>query len=63
MLIKLLYVVICLGLFRLWMDSIHCYCRLGYNGADSSTTTDDLDPPVVIVDTWKDAVTIESADV
>ncbi|XP_076083733.1 uncharacterized protein LOC143054607 isoform X1 [Mytilus galloprovincialis] len=50
------------GLFRLWMDSIHCYCRLGYDGADSSTTTDDLDPPVVIVGTWKDAVTIESAD-
>lgn len=63
MLIELLYVVICLGLFRLWMDSIHCYCRLGYNGDDSNTTTDDLDPPVVIVGTWKDAVTIESADV
>ncbi|CAC5396082.1 unnamed protein product [Mytilus coruscus] len=45
-------------LFQLWMDSIHCYSRLEENKSNSadSKTSDDLDPPVVIVGTWKDAV-------
>ncbi|CAC5410390.1 unnamed protein product [Mytilus coruscus] len=46
-------------LFQLWMDSIHCYSRLEEDKSNSadSQTSDDLDPPVVIVGTWKDAVT------
>ncbi|XP_076084973.1 uncharacterized protein LOC143055700 [Mytilus galloprovincialis] len=53
-------------LFKLWMDSIHCYSRLEddkYSSDDSKTTPDDLDPPVVIVGTWKDAVTSESGKI
>ncbi|CAG2236080.1 unnamed protein product [Mytilus edulis] len=48
-------------LFQLWMDSIHCYSRLQEDRSNSadSMTPDDLDPPVVIVGTWKDAVTSE----
>ncbi|CAG2212078.1 unnamed protein product [Mytilus edulis] len=43
------------------MDSIHCYSRLQEDRSNSadSMTPDDLDPPVVIVGTWKDAVTSE----
>ncbi|CAC5425651.1 unnamed protein product [Mytilus coruscus] len=51
------------ALFRLWIDSIHCYSRLeGKNiiSDDKTTTSGDLDPPVVIVGTWKDAVTSEA---
>ncbi|CAG2228691.1 unnamed protein product [Mytilus edulis] len=49
-------------LFKLWMDSIHCYSRLEEDKSNSadSKTSDDNDPPVVIVGTWKDAVTSES---
>ncbi|CAG2188897.1 unnamed protein product [Mytilus edulis] len=51
------------ALFRLWIDSIHCYSRLEEQkivSDDKTTTSDDLDPPVVIVGTWKDAVTLEA---
>ncbi|XP_063417194.1 uncharacterized protein LOC134699528 [Mytilus trossulus] len=51
------------ALFRLWIDSIHCYSRLEEKNIisdDKTTTSDDLDPPVVIVGTWKDAVTSEA---
>ncbi|XP_063417182.1 uncharacterized protein LOC134699513 [Mytilus trossulus] len=46
-------------LFQLWMDSIHCYSRLeeDRNKSDGNKrTSDDLDPPIVIVGTWKDAL-------
>ncbi|CAG2255369.1 unnamed protein product [Mytilus edulis] len=46
-------------LFQLWMDSIHCYSRLeeDRNKSDvNKRTSDDLDPPIVIVGTWKDAL-------
>ncbi|XP_063419046.1 uncharacterized protein LOC134701860 [Mytilus trossulus] len=46
-------------LFQLWMDSIHCYSRLEKDGHKSDVnekTSDDLDPPIVIVGTWKDAL-------
>ncbi|XP_052080485.1 uncharacterized protein LOC127718481 [Mytilus californianus] len=52
-------------LFRLWMDSIHCYGRIEEEKNkydDNMTFLDDLDPSVVIVGTWKDACTSESAD-
>ncbi|CAG2242276.1 unnamed protein product [Mytilus edulis] len=45
------------------MDSIHCYSRLEGDISstdDMETTCDVLDPPVVIVGTWKDALTSES---
>ncbi|CAG2252931.1 unnamed protein product [Mytilus edulis] len=51
------------ALFRLWIDSIHCYSRLEEKNIisdDKTTTSGDLDPPVVIVGTWKDAVTSET---
>ncbi|XP_076108705.1 uncharacterized protein LOC143076733 [Mytilus galloprovincialis] len=46
-------------LFQLWMDSIHCYSRPEEDKSNSahSQTSDDLDPPVVIVGTWKDTLT------
>ncbi|CAG2199091.1 unnamed protein product [Mytilus edulis] len=47
------------NLFQLWMDSIHCYSRLEEDGHRSDVnekTSDDLDPPIVIVGTWKDAL-------
>ncbi|VDI20617.1 Hypothetical predicted protein [Mytilus galloprovincialis] len=46
-------------LFQLWMDSIHCYSRLeedGHRFDVNEKTSDDLDPPIVIVGTWKDAL-------
>ncbi|XP_071143940.1 uncharacterized protein [Mytilus edulis] len=46
-------------LFKLWMDSIHCYSRLENDkneSDDKMRSLEDLDPPVVIVGTWKDAV-------
>ncbi|CAC5410277.1 unnamed protein product [Mytilus coruscus] len=51
------------ALFRLWIDSIHCYSRREEQNIisdDKTTTSGDLDPPVVIVGTWKDAVTSEA---
>ncbi|VDI29325.1 Hypothetical predicted protein [Mytilus galloprovincialis] len=51
------------ALFRLWIDSIHCYSRLEEQNIisdDKTTTSGDLDPPVVIVGTWKDAVKLEA---
>ncbi|OPL20999.1 hypothetical protein AM593_10421, partial [Mytilus galloprovincialis] len=51
------------ALFRLWVDSIHCYSRLEERNVISDgnkTASDDLDPPIVIVGTWKDAVTSEA---
>ncbi|CAC5392557.1 unnamed protein product [Mytilus coruscus] len=49
------------ALFRLWIDSIHCYSRLEEGNITSDKTTlGDNDPPVVIVGTWKDAVTSET---
>ncbi|XP_052096639.1 uncharacterized protein LOC127731837 isoform X2 [Mytilus californianus] len=52
-------------LFQLWMDSIHCYSRLEEDKSNSadSKTSDDLDPPVVIVGTWKDAVTSDVEEI
>ncbi|XP_063418954.1 uncharacterized protein LOC134701739 [Mytilus trossulus] len=53
-------------LFQLWMDSIHCYSRLEQDNSspdDSKTTSDDLDPPVVIIGTWKDAVTSDEEEI
>ncbi|XP_076116612.1 uncharacterized protein LOC143084091 [Mytilus galloprovincialis] len=46
-------------LFQLWMDSIHCYSRLEEDRNKSDVKkrkSDDLDPPIVIVGTWKDAL-------
>lgn len=46
-------------LFKLWIDSIHCYSRLDDNkhkSDDKMRSSDDLDPPVVCVGTWKDEV-------
>ncbi|CAG2195215.1 unnamed protein product [Mytilus edulis] len=54
-------------MFQLWMDSIHCYCRIEEqtNTAESNTATmhermrdkyDFLDPPVVLVGSHKDKV-------
>ncbi|VDI17148.1 Hypothetical predicted protein, partial [Mytilus galloprovincialis] len=54
------------ALFRLWMDSIHCYSRLENEkktSDDIRNISEDLDPPVVIVGTWKDAVTSNSAQI
>ncbi|XP_052100749.1 uncharacterized protein LOC127734783 [Mytilus californianus] len=48
--------------FRLWIDSIHCYSRLEEGKqkcGENMSASDGLDPPVVIVGTWKDAVTSE----
>lgn len=48
------------------MDSIHCYSRLeneNNKSDDMRDISEDLDPPVVIVGTWKDAVTSKSAQV
>ncbi|CAG2256632.1 unnamed protein product [Mytilus edulis] len=45
------------------MDSIHCYGRLEEDrnkSNENKTLSDDLDPPVVIVGTLKDAVTSDS---
>ncbi|CAG2188851.1 unnamed protein product [Mytilus edulis] len=49
------------GIFRLWMDSIHCYCRpneFSYisNNDTKSISEDPFDPPVILVGTWKDQV-------
>ncbi|CAG2245231.1 unnamed protein product [Mytilus edulis] len=52
-------------LFRFWMDSIHCYSRMDdmeNEYQDTIRKGDDVDPPVVIVGTWKDAVTSESEE-
>ncbi|XP_076088721.1 uncharacterized protein LOC143059113 [Mytilus galloprovincialis] len=54
------------ALFRLWMDSIHCYSRLENEenkSDDIRNISEDIDPPVVIVGTWKDAVTSKSAQI
>ncbi|CAG2189927.1 unnamed protein product [Mytilus edulis] len=53
-------------LFQLWMDSIHCYSRLeeDINKSDASKRTSyDLDPPVVIVGTWKDALVCDVEEI
>ncbi|XP_076102965.1 uncharacterized protein LOC143072066 [Mytilus galloprovincialis] len=53
-------------LFRLWIDSIHCYSRLEEDkqkSAENMSASESLDPPVVIVGTWKDAVTSESEEI
>ncbi|XP_076083281.1 uncharacterized protein LOC143054236 isoform X2 [Mytilus galloprovincialis] len=52
-------------LFQLWMDSIHCYSRLEEDTSNSadSQTSDDLDPPVVIVGTWKDTLTSDVEEI
>ncbi|VDI67954.1 Hypothetical predicted protein [Mytilus galloprovincialis] len=47
-------------LFRLWMNSIHCYSKLEgdkYKYDDKNTTQYYIDPPVVVVGTWKDDLT------
>ncbi|XP_076083549.1 uncharacterized protein LOC143054430 isoform X1 [Mytilus galloprovincialis] len=48
-------------LFCLWIDSIHCYCRpeQDKNEADDNKSPNCIDPPVVVIGTWKDAVTCE----
>ncbi|XP_071142175.1 uncharacterized protein [Mytilus edulis] len=49
------------ALFRLWINSIHCYSRLEeINNTSDKKPLGDNDPPVVIVGTWKDAVTSET---
>lgn len=51
-------------LFRLWMDSIHCYSRLEEDKHDDNErTTDEHDPPVIIIGTWKDAVSSDVEEV
>ncbi|XP_071141466.1 uncharacterized protein [Mytilus edulis] len=52
-------------LFQLWIDSIHCYSRLEEDTSNSadSKTSDDLDPPVLIVGTWRDAVTSDIEEI
>ncbi|XP_071150603.1 uncharacterized protein [Mytilus edulis] len=53
-------------LFRFWMDSMHCYSRMDEmqnECEDKTITKDDFDPPVVIVGTWKDAVTSETEEI
>ncbi|XP_071144486.1 uncharacterized protein [Mytilus edulis] len=53
-------------LFRLWMDSIHCYCRMErrkHTSDDINILHSDLDPPVVIVGTWKDALISQSGEI
>ncbi|CAC5401608.1 unnamed protein product [Mytilus coruscus] len=53
-------------LFRFWMDSIHCYCKMDEmknEYEDNTRIRDDFHPPVVIVGTWKDAVTSETEEV
>ncbi|XP_063412157.1 uncharacterized protein LOC134694963 [Mytilus trossulus] len=55
-------------LFRFWMNSIHCYTssrmdEMKNECEDNFKTKDDFDPPVVIVGTWKDAVTSETKEV
>ncbi|XP_076087741.1 uncharacterized protein LOC143058163 [Mytilus galloprovincialis] len=55
-----------LDLFRLWMDSIHCYSTMNEKTnayKDNTRIQEDLDPPVFIVGTWKDAVTSETEEV
>ncbi|CAC5359248.1 unnamed protein product [Mytilus coruscus] len=51
-------------LFRLWIDSIHCYCRLEQdkNEADDNKLPNCIDPPVVVIGTWKDDVTCEKEE-
>lgn len=52
-------------MFRLWMDSIHCYCipdgqRFHYevepmeDKHDKCSNNCSLNPPVILVGTWKD---------
>ncbi|XP_071141381.1 probable serine/threonine-protein kinase roco8 isoform X2 [Mytilus edulis] len=48
-------------LFCLWMDSIHCYCKM--ESDDIIRTQEYLDPPVVVVGTWKDAMTSQSGEI
>lgn len=48
-------------LFCLWMDSIHCYCKM--ESDDIIRTQEYLDPPVVVVGTWKDAMTSQPGEV
>ncbi|CAC5382463.1 unnamed protein product [Mytilus coruscus] len=58
------------GMFRLWMDSIHCYCRSekqntksGSNTAEVKDLTDQrLDPPVILVGTCKDQIEIAEGE-
>lgn len=41
------------------MDSLHCYSRLEEDETfsfDNKKMLDNIDPPVVLVGTWKDAV-------
>lgn len=53
-------------MFRLWMDSIHCYCRSekqntmsGSNTAEVNELTHHrLDPPVILIGTCKDQIEI-----
>lgn len=53
-------------LFRLWLDSIHCYSKLEEDqqtSGENISASDGLNPPVVIVGTWKDDLTSESEEV
>ncbi|CAG2242500.1 unnamed protein product [Mytilus edulis] len=53
------------ALFRLWIDSIHCYSRLEEGNIisdDKTTKSGYLDPPIVIVGTWTDAVDASEAE-
>ncbi|XP_052063134.1 uncharacterized protein LOC127702870 [Mytilus californianus] len=58
------------GMFRLWMDSIHCYCKLENQNTKSGSNTDvvkdltdqRLDPPVILVGTYKDQIEITEGE-
>ena len=66
MVIRILYTHFFVDLFQLWMDSIHCYSRLeedGHRFDVNEKTSDDLDPPIVIVGTWKDALISDEQEV
>lgn len=48
-------------MFRLWIDSIHCYCQMQQqkqtdNNTENGINDDKLDPPIVVVGTFKDQV-------
>lgn len=57
-------------MFRLWMDSIHCYCSSekqntisGSDTAEVNELTDHrLDPPVILVGTYKDKIDVAEGE-
>ncbi|CAG2205323.1 unnamed protein product [Mytilus edulis] len=50
-------------MFRLWVDSIHCYCQLQQQNVTMNGINDDqLDPPIVVVGTFKDQVAADDEE-